>query len=59
LQPEKLFESLRKQVDPKKVDERAKAFAEREQAQNAKAQQRLAQLVCGAFFWDACGADKI
>lgn len=40
-----LFESLRKQTDPKKVEARDKALAEKDAAQNAKAQQRLMELV--------------
>jgi len=40
-----LLESLRN-VDPKKVEEKAKELAEREAAHSAKAQQRLAELVC-------------
>jgi len=40
-----LFESLRKQ-DPKRLEEKTRALAEKEAAQSAKAQQRLGALVC-------------
>jgi hypothetical protein len=40
---------LRKQADPKKLEEKAKVIAEREAAQNAKAQQRLGELVRGIY----------
>ncbi|PBP19821.1 mitochondrial outer membrane protein, partial [Diplocarpon rosae] len=40
-----LFESLRRQVDPKKEAEQAKAVAAREAAQNAKARERLMELI--------------
>lgn len=42
---EQLFESLRKQNDPKKLEEKAKVVAERAAAQNAKAQEILGELV--------------
>ncbi|CAL3968926.1 unnamed protein product [Diplocarpon coronariae] len=42
---EDLFESLRRQVDPKKEAEQAKAVAAREASQNAKAQERLMELI--------------
>ncbi|CZR66304.1 probable SAM50 Sorting and Assembly Machinery (SAM) complex subunit [Phialocephala subalpina] len=42
---DELFESLRKQVDPKKLEEKVKALAEREAAQSAKAAQRLGELI--------------
>lgn len=42
-----LFESLRKQVDPKKLEEKAKIIAEREAAQNEKARQRMGELIGG------------
>ena len=41
-----IFESLRKQADPTKLEEKAKVIAERQAAQNEKAQQRLGELVC-------------
>ncbi|KAI0996611.1 hypothetical protein K3495_g11573 [Podosphaera aphanis] len=41
----KLLESLRKPVDPKKLEEQAKITAEREASQNAKAQERLRELI--------------
>lgn len=49
-----LFESLRKQSDPKKLEKEAKAIAEREAAHNAKAQQRLAELVSQARLKGTC-----
>lgn len=44
--PRQLFESLRKQVDPKELEEQQKELAEKQAAQSAKAQERLAHLVC-------------
>ncbi|KAE8444562.1 hypothetical protein EG329_014486 [Mollisiaceae sp. DMI_Dod_QoI] len=42
---DELFESLRKQADPKKLQEKAKFLAEKEAAQSAKAAQRLGELI--------------
>lgn len=45
IHPTQLFESLRKQVPPEKLEAQQKDAAEAQAAQNAKAQERLADLV--------------